>query len=52
MESSDIIGEGKKDEGMIYGGIDIHKRYSVVSLINERGECLETQRVMNEKDGF
>lgn len=37
---------------MIYEGIDIHKRYSVVSLINERGECLETQRVMNEKLEF
>lgn len=37
---------------MIYEGIDIHKRYSVVSLINERVECLETQRVMKEKLEF
>jgi len=34
---------------MLYGGIDIHKKYSVMSVINERGECLETKRFENNR---
>jgi hypothetical protein len=33
---------------MLYGGVDIHKRYSVMSVINERGECLETKKTCQE----
>jgi len=37
---------------MNYVGIDYHKRYSVVTAIDEKGQVIRTQRLDNQPDPF
>lgn len=37
---------------MLYGGVDYHKRYSQVTVMNERGEIKRSARLANEPEEF
>jgi hypothetical protein len=37
---------------MNYVGIDYHKRYSVVTAVDEKGKVIRTQRLDNRPDPF